>query len=440
MRNLILAAVCSLLFSFGLPAQKLVGMGDSVAAGHQSGEVTAPSQRTSYVKLIAGQMGDPLPLPLIRGGLFTTALSVTGRSRIDPTVASRQISVSGAEIATLLTDVRDLTLDSEFDLIFAPRFGNMIDVAEQSDADLIVCWLGGNDVLGALVSFDQLDASQLTAVETFETVFTELASRLGALDAHVVYGNIPGIERIAFAMDNDELTAFTGTDYQLPPGNLTTLLTAMLLDFGLADATILQDPDFVLDPTEVALIQARTEAFNQIIAEQAAANGAVVTDLAALFADLDENGFQRAGVSVTTDYLGGGFSLDAVHPSNLGHAILADAFIETANNAYGLGIPPLSDFQYALIGFFDPYIDKDGDGRVTGRLFNGLLETLAPIIGFSGDLNDLAPDNAPLREDKEVGELFLREYRKATGERKQAGLSRQEEAVRAMVEIFRTRR
>jgi hypothetical protein len=36
-------------------------------------------------------------------------------------------------------------------------------------------------------------------------------------------------------------------------------------------------------------------------------------------------------------------------------------------------------------------VDKDGDGRVTGRPGAGLLETLSPLLGFSGDLNDFLP-------------------------------------------------
>jgi hypothetical protein len=37
----------------------------------------------------------------------------------------------------------------------------------------------------------------------------------------------------------------------------------------------------------------------------------------------------------------------------------------------------------------DPFADKDGDGIVTGRFGEGLLETLGPFLGISGDEDDL---------------------------------------------------
>lgn len=412
-------------------------MGDSVGAGVQSNDLHAPMQVGSYIKLIARQAGDPMPLPLIAGGPFTSVQSVQGRTRIHPAVASRNLSFSGAAVGSLFTDVADLTLDSEPDLMFAPRIGNMVELAEDLDADLIFCWLGNNDVLGTLVEFDQLDASQLTPEETFEAVFAELGERLGALDANVVYGNVPSLDGAAFVLDNDELTSFTGTDYSLPPGHLTTLPTALLLRFGLDDGSILNDPNYVLDPTERAVIQSRTAAFNQIIAEQAAANGAVVADMAGLFTDLNQNGYDVLGLTLTSDLLGGLASLDAVHPSNTAQAIIANEFIEIANNAYGTGIPKISELQMALIAFFDPYIDKDGDGRVTGRWLSGFLETLAPLLGFSGDLNDLVPDAAP--PAMEAGEAWLRERSRSGAAASESGLTRQQRAVLAIVDQYRTR-
>ena len=429
MRHLLLPLVPAALVLFATApgrAQVIVGMGDSVMVGVQSGELNAPTQLVSFTKLIATQAGDPLPLPLVTGGPFTVTTEVTGHFRLNPNLHSRQLAFSGAEVRTLLTDIADLTLDTEADLMLGPRIGNMVDIAETIDSDLIFCFLGGNDLLEAVLAIDQLDGSQVTPEATFETVFTELAERLGALDADVVYGNIPSIDRVAFVMNNEELTAFTGTNHNLPAGYLTTLPTAMLLKFGLEDSSILSDPGYVLDPGEISVLQARTAAFNQIIAEQAAANGAVVVDVAAQFADLDESGYAVIGKTLTTGFNGGLFSLDGIHPSNTGHAIFANSFIEAANDAYGWNIPKLSDAQIALTAFFDPYVDKDNDGRVTGRAFNGLIETLMPVLGYSGDPNDLIP-SLSLTVEKQAGLQM------------QAGLSRRQQAVKSIVDLYRTR-
>jgi len=46
----------------------------------------------------------------------------------------------------------------------------------------------------------------------------------------------------------------------------------------------------------------------------------------------------------------------------------------------------------------DPFVDKDGDGKVTGRFGTGLLETVGPFLGISGDANDFNPDVSGMNE------------------------------------------
>ena len=71
---------------------------------------------------------------------------------------------------------------------------------------------------------------------------------------------------------------------------------------------------------------------------------------------------------------------------------MAISFIGQINAAHGLGIPNIGAAQPGPILLNDPFIDKDGDGVVTGRFLGGLLETLALITGFSGDADDLDPN------------------------------------------------
>ncbi len=53
------------------------------------------------------------------------------------------------------------------------------------------------------------------------------------------------------------------------------------------------------------------------------------------------------GRLLTTEFLGGLFSLDGVHPTNTGYAILANAFIKTLNREFAAGNPPISVEQVA---------------------------------------------------------------------------------------------
>jgi phospholipase/lecithinase/hemolysin len=97
----------------------------------------------------------------------------------------------------------------------------------------------------------------------------------------------------------------------------------------------------------VASARAASAAYNAIIAAEASVFGAVVVDINSLFADLARNGIEVGGHHLTTQYLGGLFSLDAIHPTNTGYAIMANEVIKTMNRTLAAGIPPISIEQVA---------------------------------------------------------------------------------------------
>jgi hypothetical protein len=166
-----------------------------------------------------------------------------------------------------------------------------------------------------------------------------------------------------------------------------------------------------------------------------------VADVNALYDSISAHPPVYAGVQLSDRFLGGIFSLDGVHPSNIGHALLANTFIEGANGAYGLGIPLLGAAQLNQIALADPFIDKDGDGRVTGRFLAGLLETLAPILGISGDANDFVPQTLTTALTADAGSRFMQEYQKLRSERtgRRSWWSAQE-ALGALRDLFDRRR
>jgi len=104
----------------------------------------------------------------------------------------------------------------------------------------------------------------------------------------------------------------------------------------------------VLDASEVGIIQAATEEFNAFIAEQASAKGAALVDIAALLGSLASDGYVAHGQLLTVDYLGGIFSLDGVHPTNTGYAIVANEFIHVLNTQFAAGVPPVAVVQVAM--------------------------------------------------------------------------------------------
>jgi hypothetical protein len=50
------------------------------------------------------------------------------------------------------------------------------------------------------------------------------------------------------------------------------------------------------------------------------------------------NGYTVGNRKLTTDFLGGLFSLDGIHPTNTGYAIMANEFIKAINQAFGLNV------------------------------------------------------------------------------------------------------
>ena len=436
-KYLLAASAAALLTASSVTAQQqLIGLGDSIGEGVQSADASLFTQPSSYLNLIAGQIGSPFALPLI----VTTPLGLVGdttlRFRLLPFVRSANLAVSGADVNALLREPADalgiFDIDTETDLVLFPRTGSQIEIVESLAATLVVCWIGNNDVLGTVLAFDQLDASQLTPIADFSADFTEIAQRLDALGTPIVFANIPDVTDIGFLVDRQDMIDFVGQDFGLQEGDFTTIVVMLLVRIGLNDGSLIQNPDFVLDAAEVVLIQERTAVFNQIIADEAAKIGMPVVDVNGIFAFIAEHPREILGVTITPRFLGGLFSLDGVHPSDLGHALLAEAFLLKINAELGGGFPLLNLAQLRDIFLSDPFIDKDGDGVVTGRPLAGLLETLGPTLGISGDADDSLAAATASKIDPRRGRAFARRYKTLTGERIR-GL---DDAIAAMRLVF----
>lgn len=98
---------------------------------------------------------------------------------------------------------------------------------------------------------------------------------------------------------------------------------------------------WVLTPDEQETAKAAISAYNQSIQGLATLYGLAFVDANALLASINENGFPLSDGSTVTGAFatGGGYSLDGVHPSPRGSAIIANAFIEAINERYGSNLP-----------------------------------------------------------------------------------------------------
>lgn len=374
------------------PGAAIVGLGDSIGQGVQSGDASVASQPFSYLNLIAWRMGASFPLPLIRTNPFGAVGDTSGRSRIDASVRGFNLAVSGADVRSLLFDrataATEAQIDTETELVLYPEIGSQMEVAERLRPALAVCWIGNNDALGAALAFDRLNGTQLTPVHEFELHFREIVQRLAATGARAVFGTIPDVTDIAFLLDRQDLIRLLGSPHGLPEGSLTTLTAAVLVRVGLASPLVFSNADYVLDPAEQQVISAHIQQLNAIIKATVAAHGMALVDTHAIFAAISKQPIELFGVPLTTRFLGGLFSLDGVHPSNVGQAVLAHVFIDALNRHYGMDIPPIDGLTWFWLLATDPFVDKDGDGRVVGRWGAGLLETVLSLLQISGDQDD----------------------------------------------------
>lgn len=410
-------------------APTIIGLGDSIGEGVQSADANASTQPNTYLAQVAAQLGEPFTLPLIRTSPLGVVGSTTGRSRMQPAALVADLAVSGADSSSILTDSAGWPIDDETDLVEMPRTGTQIEIAQRLRSPLVICWIGNNDVLGAVLAFDHLDASQITPQDVFAENYRQIVDGLTGWNDKVVFANIPDVTRIGYLFSPQDLKLFLGDSYGLPQGSYTSLVAMLMIRMGLLPPTILHDPNWVLDASEIAKMQHATAGFNRTIAADAAAAGMPMVDIYSLLNLFAAHPPTIGGVPLLLRYNGGLLSLDGVHPSDIGHALIANAFIRKMNATWQMDIPPLSQAQLASIALKDPFIDFNGNLVVRGRPLRGLLETLGPTLGISGD-RPLQPGIHP-----ELGRQFMRQYFAAIGQSTTRAWT-QADAIDAMRHVF----
>jgi hypothetical protein len=115
------------------------------------------------------------------------------------------------------------------------------------------------------------------------------------------------------------------------------------ISFPLSDAN-------VLIPSEIAEIKIATDAYNTTIKSFADAKGLAFVDAKAIMDQLSTTGITANGYKTTANYVtGGAFSLDGIHPSPRGYALIANKFIEAINSKYGSNLKGVDLSNYRIM-------------------------------------------------------------------------------------------
>ena len=364
-------------------------LGDSLTAGYQSGSLIDTSQVHGWAPLVAAQAGFPITLPLIAppgapnqltlvhlAGPVIGTLTGTTSGRDNFGLQPTDVAVPGALTNDVLNTLPLLNAAAGQQqlnqlVLGYPGFGygvarSQAQQAVAANATTIFLWIGNND---ALVADLTGMPSSMTPIGTFTTQYQQLIAYLKAnTGAHLVIGNIPDVTAVPYLMPAAGILAQYSAGTGLPVATLSALLGIQAGDFvnplGLTDIPLILGgsmqgplPDAaVLSASEVVTVKAQVVAFNQVIASAATSAGATLVDINALFAQTTANGVTVNGIAGNTGFLGGVFSLDGIHPTNTGYAVIANKFIDTMNASIHTNIPDVNLVPIAAADpLFPPY-------------------------------------------------------------------------------------
>jgi lysophospholipase L1-like esterase len=123
------------------------------------------------------------------------------------------------------------------------------------------------------------------------------------------------------------------------------------LPYGLTPYTPI-DNQYVLDANEVALTEDYINSYNATIKSIAQQKGLAVFDAYTFLDNIRQNGLLVNGVALNSNYISGGiFSLDGIHLTPRGYAIVANEFIKAINAKYGSSIPLADVSAYGGVKF-----------------------------------------------------------------------------------------
>ena len=423
--------------------RRMVVVGDSLLSGFGSGGLVAkgrPGQIDSAPAFIARRARVALPQPLMsspgvpaqyvivdanrngvldRGEVRRPTSSVGFRSDTDQRV--RNLAVPGEDSASVFETVSAADVAGsifggnvdgrqilKFLILGIPSHGDSVSqpsLARDLHPSFLLVWLGNNDVL-PMATETNPDATTVGATE-FGSRFRRLLNALPAVGMAVA--NLPDPTRApVLRRAAGEVTAC-----RMPNGQTQPVAADDLLSIDLDPQSLPTPPcGKVLDSAEQAFIHTKIAAYNAEVAAAVTDVGqsrginialvdvaGAVDDLAAHGVDLDNNGTP----DLTTRYLGGIFSLDGVHPTRTGQALIANLFIDAINTRFGEQIPrvdvarvasrdrlahsrfrPSGEVPFGLIGdtenddlasFFDDVFGRIADqasslGRRIRRIFN----------------------------------------------------------------------
>jgi GDSL-like Lipase/Acylhydrolase len=350
---------------------KFVSIGNSLTAGYQSSALYESSQKYSYGKMIAEQIGADYEQPLISdpgiGGRmdvesiqpFSTISQPSSGLPLNFNLETsyNNMGIPGIVLADVLTTEASpsdyVGANPLIDLVLRGK-GTVLNQALALQPTFMTVWIGNNDILGYATSGGLLPYTPTSGAISFGGLYVQLLGAIAQAGVqNVVVANIPDVSSIPFfttvggQLLLHGITAVVGTksDNTIAEMDLTKNLLTLRASEELAagkgqSASNPLSNSVILDEDEIITATTVIASYNSSIIAAAAQFGFKVADMHAFFNDVAKNGFVSDGIDFTAIYITGGlFSLDGVHPTSQGYAIIANKFIQVINNEYSADIP-----------------------------------------------------------------------------------------------------
>jgi hypothetical protein len=392
---------------------RYIAVGNSLTAGFADGGLYLAGQLNSFPAIMAQQMklagGGDFPQPL-----FTTAqkngsgylkyggLSASGSPILIP--VSTELGIRGqTTIANIpVTLYTKFTADNNNygvpgiklrDVKFAP-YGNFngyferllpgnagtnnttyLDFVTSKDFTFFSNWLGNNDALGYATSGGVGDV--LTPKADFNTTYSEVLDKLTAKGAKGIVATIPDVSSIPFLNTVTISAVLAGVKALVPtvqalyiatnagariatnddlvvlnfPTSLLGVPNANSLPYGLHPGNPIESR-YILDKDEVALVKDFVNSYNTSIKTLANAKGLAIFDAFEYLNTLKGTGRVIDGVTLNTAFIQGKvFSLDGVHATPMGYAVIANEMMTQINLKYGSTLPRVNLGNYTFLKF-----------------------------------------------------------------------------------------
>lgn len=246
-------------------------------------------------------------------------------------------------------------------------------------------WLGNNDVLGYASSGGAGDV--LTPVADFTTKYKQVLDVLTASGTKGILATIPNVTNVplfttvkaatvkAAIRGNAALPNAASASLYIRTGTGTVreatdadyiLLTAQAvigtgatqanpLPIGVGYSATMANPlpsQYVLDSDEAQAVMTRTTDLNAVIRTEANGRGLALFDANVYFQGVATSGYVTNGVNNGAGFIVGNlFSLDGVHPTPRGYALVANEMIKAINAKYGSTVQQVDAARYSGLLF-----------------------------------------------------------------------------------------